>query len=280
MAGKKNQYLKPGLLIGILIGAAAIIVAVVLQIVLAPGTVNSSKCNDDRECTADLLTPYGTCRIENFPSDKHCSQCYSAGAGAKCDGLGECSGDPTLCFGYCDSDGDDNCENLFTFNEAYLEDSDITHDTYCSANECTGSFVFPFFAGDNFEYEVSTARCEELLDPAFYAVNKSCLQIERYVMPWDSSDYEWDMQVCIYRWKCGKKDQAWLDDAYGVSATAASKKISATSTLASRLAKKLGFNSSALVPADTLAKATARKTCHDQHQANRTAGLPLNPCNL
>ncbi len=281
-----SHLLQSGLLIAILIVGLGIAGIGIIQLTLSPDVL-SSKCDDGRECTADLLRRTdSTCSQRNLPSNTRCSQCYSAGAGAHCDGLGECAGgDPTLCFSYCDSDNDNDCDNLFAFNEAFASDAAMYYDTLCAANECTAAVTFEVVVGGELalgdEHAIGAARCEELLDPAFYAANKSCLTIERYVAPEFSEqfDNDYDNHACIYRWKCGKKDQAWLDDAYGISATSASAKAKAAAqrTPTQVLATRLGLNSTSLLPPNVVAYLEERAARRAALRAARAAGLPYIP---
>jgi len=227
---------------------AFIAAASVLYFISETGTIEVAACDDGLECTSGVQYADGTCSLRRKSAATKCSQCYTSKTGHCDPASGECvGGNPQDCIGWCDSNNDFYCANLWPMNAAYLEDSGWVYGTWCFANECTAyaSFIVytePYFSGDG----ISGATCTELLDPVFFAANKSCITTERYVLPYFSVEVTNDWHTCIYRWTCAQSNQTFLNAHYGISSAS------------ERLAQSLGLASASDLPSEAIARLEAR----------------------
>jgi hypothetical protein len=246
----------------VLILVTYIAVTQTVYVIFAANVKEVAACDDGMECTLDTMDADGTCSHRHKSALTKCSQCYASKSGHCDPATAECvDGAVADCLGNCDADNDWSCDNLWQPNLAYLEDV-FAFSTACVANECTAFGAFMVFDGPYWASEVSMARCADLLDPDFYAANKSCIEMERYEMPFFSYDFGEDWQACIYRWTCAKQDQSWLNDFFGISSAS------------ERLAKQLGLSSASALPGPTAAALAARTARLAQIRENRANNLP------
>ncbi len=180
-----------------------------------------NKCNDGNPCTRDASKD-GICEHKFWNQDRSCTQCYSSG---NCDGSGHCVGAPADCIGVCDSTNADTCDNLWVFNAQWITDDGLPAGTVCSGDTCMGYAFFPVFVTDVDPIGFETAiQCQDLLDPDFYAANKTCITMQRFVADiatW-ATEQSQEWHECLYYWTCSVMDQTVLAGILSAGASATS----------------------------------------------------------
>jgi hypothetical protein len=180
------------------------------------GGVRPSTCDDGNMCTVDIgLGVPVTCEHRPAVKTLPCNDgCYAQG---KCDGMGHCANaDPTACKGYCDTENDVTCDNLFAWNDDMLSYYGYTYptppETVCFADTCQA--IVPMFWGLFGLLPItgiSDHACIDLLDVDFLAANRSCIHIETWLLDWSNVDLYFDddpvtVQACAFSWKCSRSN--------------------------------------------------------------------------
>jgi hypothetical protein len=173
------------------------------------GAVNAKACDDDNMCTNDFAIGLPV-SCEHRPASKSatCSDaCYVTG---KCDGQGHCANaDARQCKGWCDSDNDDTCDNLFVFSEGLSEwayPGPGSSGTTCFVNRCGAWLVYIATVDGAYPGPQASLTCWDMLDPTFLAANRSCIEMHEWLL---ESDWGADLGFaffeyhrCQFHWQC------------------------------------------------------------------------------
>ncbi len=242
-----------GTLLGILV--MAYIIAILAQwYATAPAASSTSTCANsetvsetacpgvtDNSCVVGLLSADGlACRSLPRPNTATCtSPCYvNDSTSTYCDAAGACVGNTSECRGTCSG-------FCTAFDDALNDDiiNSYDHTTFftyvwvnpdlCFYGRCVlsvldffaGTLVSPIFHNNTGDYTFvplgARNKCEDYLDPDFYAEQGSCIKTERYLIApelinlnlfddYENASYPIQFSVCLYYYMCSAIDESLL----------------------------------------------------------------------